>query len=327
MSSLLDLTDSPTDRDTVDRSPTDRPTADAAQHLRHVMAAVRVMFTWFGTRRSLTSEQKAQAADAFGAEGSFLSAGKKLIDTSHCAFKAVTSLRSQATGFWRSITVPFPEPGVRLIRRDDIGMFEVKMTSLRADLAEAVANLDEHYGELKSAARRRLGRLYNPSDYPDSLSGLFAVAWEYPNVEPPHYLRQLSPALYEEEARRVAARFDEAVRMAEEAFTEELSRLVTHLTERLSGQEDGKPKIFRDSAVANLTEFFERFRHLNVRSSEELDNLVQQAQRVVRGVEPQQLRDDQSLRQQVATQLSSVQATLDGLLVDRPRRNILRRPR
>jgi hypothetical protein len=46
--------------------------------------------------------------------------------------------------------------------------------------------------------------------------------------------------------------------------------LVAHLTERLSGDEDGKPKVFRGSAVANLTEFFERLRHLNVGSNEQL---------------------------------------------------------
>lgn len=157
----------------------------ATERLRTTMAAVRVMFTWFGTRKSLSSEQKAQAADAFGAEGSFLSAGKKLIDTSHSAFKAVTSVRSQAIQFWRSLTMPFPEPGIRLIRRDEIGVFDVKMTSLRQELGEAVANLDSHFNELKSAACRRLGSLYNVADYPSSLIGLFSIGWEYPNVEPP----------------------------------------------------------------------------------------------------------------------------------------------
>jgi hypothetical protein len=133
--------------------------------------------------------------------------------------------------------------------------------------------------------------------------------------------------LYEEECRRVQNRFDEAVRLAEEAFTAELAKLVSHLTERLSGQDDGKPKIFRDSILENLTEFFSRFRQLNIRSSEQLDQLVADAQRVVRGVEPQALRDDQNLRQHVASELSRVQSVLDGLLVDRPRRNILRRPK
>ena len=308
-----------------DPSPAHAPTA--SDRLRATMAAVALHFTWFGVRRSLTPEQKAQAADAFGAEGSYLSAGKKLIDTSHSAFKAVTAIKNQIAQFWKSMSLPYPEPGVRLIRRDEIGLFDTKLTSLRQELDEAVANLNQHFSELKSAARRRLGQLYNAADYPESLLGLFGVVWEYPNCEPPAYLRQLSPELYEEECRRVQARFEECVRLAEEAFTEEFSKLVMHLTERLSGNEDGKPKIFRDSAVQNLTGFFERFRHLSVQSSEQLDQLVEQAQRIVRGVKPQALRDDTSLRQQIATQLAGVQSQIEGMLVDRPRRNILRRPR
>jgi hypothetical protein len=49
------------------------------------MAAVRVSLTWFGTRKSLTAEQKAEAAEPFGAEANFISAGKKLLDTKHRA--------------------------------------------------------------------------------------------------------------------------------------------------------------------------------------------------------------------------------------------------
>ena len=175
--------------------------------------------------------------------------------------------------------------------------------------------------------RQRLGSLYNPSDYPSSLAGLFGVEFDFPSIEPPSYLQSLNPELYEQECQRVQARFDEAVRLAEEAFIAELAKLVSHLTERLSGTDDGKPRIFRDSAVENLTEFFQRFRQLNVRSSEQLDRLVADAQGIVRGVEPQALRDDAGLRQHVASEMSRVQSVLDGLLVDRPRRNILRRPR
>ncbi len=162
---------------------------------------------------------------------------------------------------------------------------------------------------------------------PESLRGLFSVEYDFPSVEPPDYLRQLNPELYQQECQRVAARFDEAVRLAEEAFTDELAKLVSHLTERLSGSEDDKPKVFRNSAIENLSDFFQRFGQLNVRSNEQLDELVADAQRIVQGVEPQQLRDNQTLRQHVATALSGVQASLDGLLIDRPRRNILRRPK
>jgi hypothetical protein len=291
------------------------------------MAAVRVSFTWLGVRKTLTAEQRAEAAEPFGANAQFLSAGKKLIDTNHPAYKAVTAIRGKVQSYWKSLSLPYPEPGLRLIRQDKIDEFAAKMREFQEELAEAVETLDRRYAELKATARNRLGSLYDSTDYPASLRGLFSIEFDFPSVEPPDYLQQLNPQLYEQECQRVQSRFDEAVKLAEEAFTAELAKLVSHLTERLSGQADGKPRIFRDSAVENLTEFFQRFRALNVRSSEQLDQLVGQAQRVIRGVEPQDLRDNAGLRQHVATEMSQVQSVLDGLLVDRPRRNILRRPK
>jgi len=309
----------------------DEPAAETAQaasaRLRTVMAAVRVSLAWLGVRKTLTPQQKAQAADTFGAEGTFLSAGKKLLDTNHPAYKAVTAVRGRIVALFRGMSLPYPEPGIRLIRQDDIQTFDVQITTLKAELAEAVEDLDRHFAELKRSARQRLGSLYNEADYPGSLRNMFDVTWDFPSVEPPDYLQQLNPQLYRQECERVAARFNEAVKLAEESFIAELAKLVSHLTERLSGTEDGKPKVFRDSAVANLSEFFDRFRHLNIGSSEQLDQLIQQVQGVVRGVKPQDLRDQAGLRQHVATELSAVQATLDGLLVDRPRRNILRGPK
>ena len=307
--------------------PPHRQQSTPAQRLRTTMAAMRLSFMWFGVRKSLSTEQKAQAADTFDAEGEFLSAGKKLIDTKHPQFKAVTAVRNRALAYFKGTSLPYPEPGIRLVRQQGIDAVHQQMETLKAELDEAVDKLDEHFEELKTAACRRLGRLFNAADYPSSLRGLFAMTWDFPSVEPPAYLQQLSPEIYQQECARIQARFDDAVQMAEQAFTDELSKLVSHLTERLTGTDDGKPKIFRDTAVENLTEFFNRFKQLNVRSNEQLDQLVERAQQIVSGVEPQKLRDNQPLRQQVATELSAVQSVLDGLLVDRPRRNILRRPK
>ncbi|MEZ5941199.1 MAG: hypothetical protein R3C18_07395 [Planctomycetaceae bacterium] len=307
--------------------PQTQRTVSPSDRLRTTMAAARLSFTWLGVRKSLTSAQKNQAANSFGAEGKFLSAGKKLLDTSHPAFKTVTAIRGRTVAYWKGVSLPFPEPGIRLIRQDAITDFDQQLAEFREELDDAVAELNRRYDELRSVARERLGDLFDVSDYPATLIGMFAIEHDYPSVEPPNYLRQLSPELYEQECRRVQSRFDEAVQLAEQAFLEELARLVDHIAERLNGDADGKPKVFRDTAVTNLTEFFERFRTLNVRSNEQLDQLVGRAQQVLGGVEPQQLRDNGVFRQQIATQLAGVQSSLDGLLVDRPRRNIQRRPR
>ena len=90
MSTLIDRIES---RSANGRTATDGTTP--ADRLRTTMAACRVQFTWFGTQKSLTAEQKARAAEAFDAEGQFLSAGKKLLDTRHAAFRAVTAIRTR----------------------------------------------------------------------------------------------------------------------------------------------------------------------------------------------------------------------------------------
>jgi hypothetical protein len=300
---------------------------DQETQLRDSSAAVRLSFTWMGVRRTLTPQQKEVAADPFGAEGDFLTAGKKLFDTKHPQFKALTAIRGEAVALWKSVSLPWPEPGIRLIRRDQIAGFDRRMRAIAERMETAVVELEQHYDDLRLAARERLGSLFNVSDYPASLQGAFTMTWDFPSVDPPAYLRQVNPELYRQECDRVRTKFAEAVRLAEEAFTAELSELLSHLCERLSGDRDGRPKIFRDTAVSNLTEFFERFRSLNLGSSAELDRLVEQAQGILRGVRPQTLRNSSGLRQHVATQLSGVQSVLDGLLVDRPRRSILRKPR
>lgn len=307
--------------------PASRPSRTPAEQLRATMAALRVSFTWFGIRKTLTPEQRSQAAESFGAEGQFLSAGKKLLDSKHPAFRAVNAVKHEVVTYWRGVSLPFPEPGIRLIRQQDVSAVQVQLTTLKAELTEAVEQLEQQFEAMKATARERLGSLFNPTDYPDSLRSLFDVTWEFPNVEPPSYLQQLSPDLYRQESQRVSVRFDEAVQLAETAFILEMSTLVSRLVERVSGSDDGQPRVFRDTAVENIREFFQRFRELNIHSSEQLDQLVEQSQRILSGVEPQALRDTAQLRQRVAGELSAVQSVLDGLLVDRPRRNILRRPR
>jgi hypothetical protein len=300
-------------------------TADnPAQRLRRTAAAVRVHFCWWGVHRTLSAQQKEEVGDNYGADARFLTAGKKIIDVRHEAFRRLTSIRTQVVNYWRGLTLPYVEPGVRLIRQADIEAFVHTMEGFRDELVQAEADLNAVYDQIKADARRRLGRLYNPSDYPPEVRGLFNVEFDFPSIEPPSYLMRLNPDLYEQEQQRLAQRFEEAVRLAEQAFVSEFARLVSHLTERLADGEDGERRIFRDTVVSNLTEFFERFKQLNVRSSHDLDKLVEQAQELVRGVTPQSLRDNDGLRQHVAAQMTQVQTQLDSLIVERPRRQLIR---
>ena len=159
--------------------PAVRPSTSPAQRLRAEMAAIRLSVSWFGVRKALTDQQKQRAAVAFDAQTNCLSAGKRLLDTRHPVYKALTAIRGRVVGYWRGVTVPFPDPGIRLIRQDAIESFESQMAGFRDELNDAVQTLEERYDELKEMAQQQLGSLFNAADYPRHLRGLFVVEWDY----------------------------------------------------------------------------------------------------------------------------------------------------
>lgn len=301
-------------------------TNTAGEQLQSATTAIRLHVRWPGVRKTLSQGQRRLAAGAFSADANVLSAGKKLFDTTHPVFRSVSAVKSKAVACWRSQTLPYVEPGVRLVKRDTVSNLESQLRDTQSELQKSVRDLDRCWSELVDQARERLGDLFDLTDYSQSIADEFAITWDYPATTPPDYLRSVAPEIYQSECNRVRERFTEAVQIAEAAFAEELATLVAHLAERLSGESDGKPKVFRDTAVTNLQDFFDRFRRLNIGTDESLEQLVEQAQSLIGGVVPEDLRQRESLRSRISNGLTRIEATLDGYMTDRPRRNIIRRP-
>ena len=221
---------------------------DAINRVRNNFLACRIKFKWFGTSKSLTSDQKSRAGELFGADGTAISAAKRLIDVKHESYRTLTSIKNQINRYWRDASLPYPEQGIRLIRNESVDEFNSSLLGYKSQLEEAVVDLDSHFYDLKEAARIRLGSLFDRDDYPSSLSNEFDVSWSFPSVSAPDYLRRLSPEIYRRECDRVRSQFSKSVEMAEQMFQDQLAELVEHLVERLSADESGKKKTFRDTA-------------------------------------------------------------------------------
>jgi DNA polymerase III psi subunit len=311
-----------TETETTVEQNTDNVTGVASE-LRQTMGAVKLSFSWLGTRRKLSDTQTKQAAETFHAATELVTASKKLIDTSNSTYRTLTAIKSQAWSYWRSMTLPYPQEGVRLIKQADVAAFEDKMREYREQLAAAAANLQLEYEAIKEAAREKLGDLFNATDYPPTLEGVFEIKWEYPPVEPPNYLMTFNPELYAQEQTRIQQRFETAVIMAEDAFAEQLQAMITHLIERLTDEPDGTKKTFRATAVENFKEFCDNFRRMNVRSNAQLENLIQQANDLVAGVDIKDLRTNDNVRRNLSQQMATVQSALDNLITNAPRRRVL----
>lgn len=282
----------------------------------------RLGFQWIGLTKKADEQQQAAAADVFGASADSIAMAKRLINTKLPEYRAVAAVRSAAKRYWKENTLPYPEDGVRLLMSENLQSFEARMIEFRQELSAAVDGLEAVYTEFKREARRRLGRLYNELDYPETLADVFACKFDFPSLSANPMLLDIAPDIYEREAARVSARFTEAVELAETAFLSELAAMVQRITETLTGAEDGRPKIFRDSLIDNFTEFFNRFRRLSIGSSEQLTALVDQAQSAIRGIEPQSLRTSAELRGSVRASFASIQSQLDSAMVNKPARKL-----
>ena len=302
---------------------TDHNVATSAAELRQTMGAVKLSFSWLGTQRKLSDVQTKQAADTFHAATDLVTASKRLIDTKNATYRTLTALKSQASSYWRSMTLPYPQDGIRLIKQSDIAAFEDKMREFKEQLAAAASNLQLEYESIKEAAREKLGDLFNPADYPPTLDGVFDIKWEYPPVEPPNYLMTFNPELYQQEQSRIQQRFETAVIMAENAFAEQLQEMIAHLIERLTDEPDGTKKTFKASAVENFKEFYDNFCRMNVRSNAQLEGLIRQASDIVSGVDVKDLRKDGTLRQNLSAQMSTVKSALDSMITNAPRRRVM----
>ncbi len=297
--------------------------SNPASKLQESTLAVKVAFTWFGNRKALSDDLKEAMTLGFGASAKSISASKRLF-ANHPALKALSKIKGKIRAYWQEQTLPFPEDGKRLLPKNRVSDFRYTMECFQDDLRRAVNELDYCLFDVKRATQEELGTLYNPDDYPDSFQGKFNVDWAFSDVSVPSYLMALDPAAYEQERLKVAAQFDAAIKQAEQEFIGQFEELVSHLCERLAPSPDGQAKIFRDSSVNNLLDFFDRFKALDTGSNDRLNALVQQAKDTLAGRSARSIRDNQTLKDSLNSKLSDVAAQLDTMLIDRPRRRIIR---
>jgi hypothetical protein len=132
----------------------------------------------------------------------------------------------------------------------------------------------------------------------------------------------LFPELYEREKEKFQTLMEETRELATVALREEFAGIVRHMVERLSGEQDGKPKRFQSSMLEKMGEFLASFGDRNLFNDDKLAGLVSQARDVINGLSTDELRQDANLRKYIADEMNHLRISVDGALEDLPRRKI-----
>ena len=96
---------------------------------------------------------------------------------------------------------------------------------------------------------------------------------------------------------------------------------MARLAEKLNA-DCAEPRILRADMFNKLNEFLEDFGTRNIFADDQLLELTRQVNRLVGGVMPENIRDNEVMRQKIRNGMNSVKEAIDEAIEDIPRRKI-----
>lgn len=294
---------------------------------------LKLSFSRLGTKRSVKKSQVAEKAQgektdgtdvpvAVYADTSMVHVGKDILDSPELRAILSHHISIRTWVVARSVPSPLFKVGVFVL---PVTLLDEVYAYLEQELAVDMKLRDAFYAEyerLKGEAQTRLKELYNPADYPpvERLAAAFSITWSLIEWSTPGKLKKLNKALYDKEKAKAEAEWANATLTIRDALRVSMADLVDHFMERLSGDEDGKPKRLHEKRVKDLNEFMELFKARNLTGDADLAGLVEKAQKIMSGVDVTSLRGDADIRQRVTEGFTEIKAALDTMVEDLPSR-------
>ncbi len=237
--------------------------------------------------------------------------------------RACQNFQAQLKAQIRLFTVPsFFRGGMYLVKLEAVEKVNEIIEKAKLDFVPIVTAFADVIDQRRDEARDRLKGAFNPAVYPsrEAVLGIYRIEHRWLSMSTPTSLKKISIAIFEREREKA----EESLRLATDGITallaSEAKALSDHLVERLTPTEEGKPKQIRKSVVANISEFLATFNLRNIGTSDELNAQIDRIRGLVEGVGVSDLRMNESLRADVRKGFTEVAATLDRLVIDKPKR-------
>jgi len=238
------------------------------------------------------------------------------------ALNPIRAVVSRARKDMERQSLPFPVVGLTLVPKEQLDRIEECLTKHRSDYWEEVAKFEDQYEEARESARENLGDLFSDADYPIDIRRRFGFEWQYFTLDVPGKTGILTPEIYEREKEKFVAMMEETRELAIAAMRREFADHVSHIVERLTKSEDGRPKVFKNCMVEKIQAYLDVFDARNLFGDEQLAELVGKAKTIIAGVSPESIRENVWLKKSIAEGMGKIKHAIDEAVIDLPRRKV-----
>lgn len=284
-----------------------------------MLANVRIR-RWTGRRldRKVTDEvnQQNQAEDDAGRYNKLL--------ISKTAFEGINAATRSARQAHYTLTLPWADEGPRLLPAEQFQTFAERFGKYRENFDLAADEFAKKYPEYRGTAKKRLGRMFNDEDYPDSKSvrGMFSFnVLMAPVADASDYRVKLGVEQLKDLKTSTEAWMKDALAQAMRDPAERIVDVVGRMVERLKNYKpanDAKGTkasgLFRDSLVTNIEELVELLPAFNLTNDKMLDGLTKRMKSELCKTNATTLREDERVRVKTAKSAEAILAAAQKLL-------------
>ena len=208
-------------------------------------------------------------------------------------------------------TIPWSDSGSRIVTMENLfnGGYKRQLDDHKIEFDRLAANFINVYPTLISAAAFQLGDLFDRDEYPevDTLQKKFKFNYSLIPIPTAGDFRiEIGEQAKAELVAQYEAAFNERLNNAMRDVWDRLYDCLSHMSERLASDDEGKRKVFHGTLLTNATELISLLTRLNVTNDPKLEQARRDLQAALVDTDISSLKDSDYVRENVKSKVDDI---------------------
>ena len=208
-------------------------------------------------------------------------------------------------------TIPWSDSGPRIVTMENLfnGGYKQELDNRKAEFERLVDVFLGVYPTLISAAAFQLGDLFDREEYPtpDVIRSKFRFNYTLTPIPTANDFRiEIGELAKRELIEQYEAAFNERLNNAMRDVWDRLHECLTHMSERLANDEEGKRKLFHGTLLTNARELIDLLAKLNVTGDAKLEEARRDLQQALLNTEIDTLKESDYVRENVKSKVDAI---------------------
>ncbi len=223
--------------------------------------------------------------------------------------EAIQKYAADIRNWLNAVTIPWSDMGVRLVTTTQFFDFKQALDERKAEFERLAADFIVAYPTLISAQAFKLGTMFNRDEFPsvDEIARKFSMSYTFmPLPEAGDFRVDIGNQAAEELRQQYEEAYNQRVQEAMSDVWGRLKSVLDKISERLTTDELGKNKVFRDTLVSNAIEVCDMLKYLNVTQDPELERARKLTEQALLGITADELRKEDGVRADVKSRVDEI---------------------